>query len=408
MNVPQIKSRDSESEKLVFLDISSLLAAVPEEAAFSALPLPEKRSWITEKFRFRFRAKDFLEKMVPDCNDMQLEYIRKVWSSNVIPKLLDYRIFQGARLVYLLTEPFTLKTLPELGDGLWSTPADILVYRDREHFISLVRDYLAAGDGQRVRYAVMSTGDYRYDFPGHFIWMSTDNPEFAHPEQIQYYVDYPPLTHRLCRMLHAQREYYEGIRVSDASIDSEAEIPFYKVIFLDIDGVLNDDGDARSHGVIIDPDMVRNLRYIVRETGAEIILSSSWRGVYYRHVKFGPIPGEQNLPLLLAAFEREGLTISGITPLSRESGAGARPYEIRKWLMKYHTIGSYVILDDESFWNWGFLQGNVVTTCTRYPHKKNWLGKTVKKYGLTREHAEQAIAILERPGYRQQFYNYEL
>ncbi len=53
-----------------------------------------------------------------------------------------------------------------------------------------------------------------------------------------------------------------------------------KVIFLDIDGVLNrDDG-----GVKIEEEFVKRLAHIVEETEAEIILSSSWRGMYECHV----------------------------------------------------------------------------------------------------------------------------
>ena len=403
----KIDSYDSESLKLIFLDISSFLAAEPEDAEFAALPLPEKRSRIIERYRFRFRGEGALEKLVRDYNEMQLEYARKVMSSSAINHLMDYRIFQGTRTIFMMNEPFTAESLPDLGDRLWVCPSEVLVYRNSEDFVSLIREYLASRNDRRIRYAVLSTGDYRYDFPDNSVWMGEDNPEFANPESIPYYIDYPPLSHRLCRMLHASREYYEGIKVPDPFIDSEEAIPFFKVIFLDIDGVLNDDGERRNAGVIIDPEMVRNLSHIVRETNAEIILSSSWRGAWYSHVKFGPVPGERNLPLLLSALEKEGLTLSGITPISRESGARARPCEIRKWLLKYHSIGSYVILDDESFWSWGFLQGNVVTTRTRYQNHKDRFGRTVSRYGLTREHAEKAIAILRRPGYRQEFYSYE-
>ena len=51
-----------------------------------------------------------------------------------------------------------------------------------------------------------------------------------------------------------------------------------KVIFLDVDGVLNDDytADRSPAGFIgIDDGMVANLERIVRKTGAKIVLSSS-------------------------------------------------------------------------------------------------------------------------------------
>lgn len=50
-----------------------------------------------------------------------------------------------------------------------------------------------------------------------------------------------------------------------------------KVIFLDIDGVLNDEGLRYDEGHIIDNQFVLNLRRIIDKTGAEIVLTSSWR-----------------------------------------------------------------------------------------------------------------------------------
>lgn len=47
---------------------------------------------------------------------------------------------------------------------------------------------------------------------------------------------------------------------------------FKKVVFLDIDGILNDEGKNRSKGVITDPEMVRNLSHIIKKTEAEIIM----------------------------------------------------------------------------------------------------------------------------------------
>ena len=64
-----------------------------------------------------------------------------------------------------------------------------------------------------------------------------------------------------------------------------------KVIFLDIDGVLNDEGDEREKGVVIEPYFVQNLFQIVDKTGAEIILSSSWRYSYGAYAQKG-FPGD--------------------------------------------------------------------------------------------------------------------
>lgn len=51
-----------------------------------------------------------------------------------------------------------------------------------------------------------------------------------------------------------------------------------RLLFLDIDGVLNCHEDIFATGIhTIDPVKVRRLNRIVRETGAEIVISSAWR-----------------------------------------------------------------------------------------------------------------------------------
>lgn len=61
-----------------------------------------------------------------------------------------------------------------------------------------------------------------------------------------------------------------------------------KIIFLDFDGVmdtayydhvLNRAGlpGNDKYGVVFDPDCVKNLGYIVEQTGADIVVSSSWK-----------------------------------------------------------------------------------------------------------------------------------
>ncbi len=61
-----------------------------------------------------------------------------------------------------------------------------------------------------------------------------------------------------------------------------------KILFLDIDGVLNTErwhkkmvashAPQDSFGYDFDPEAVANLRHIVEATGAEIVISSSWKG----------------------------------------------------------------------------------------------------------------------------------
>lgn len=134
-----------------------------------------------------------------------------------------------------------------------------------------------------------------------------------------------------------------------------------KVIFLDIDGVLNDftmgvygdDTPTDSH--------LRQLKYIVDETGAEIILSSTWR-LFSRSRKI--------VEKRLADY---GMKLSGFTQELR-----SRPEEIQDWL-KRHDVESYVILDDEEMPK--ELKARAV--------------QTTLAYGLLPSHAVKAIKILK-------------
>ena len=134
-----------------------------------------------------------------------------------------------------------------------------------------------------------------------------------------------------------------------------------KVLFLDVDGVLNNDmwfewrqycavhkkplkcrefnPELESVNTMLDERNVANLNRIIESTDCEIVLSSSWRPNSMDEI------GEID-----SALRREGLikSIFGITPrtLSRIRGE-----EIELWLetaSKHYDVESYVILDDDS------------------------------------------------------------
>jgi HAD domain in Swiss Army Knife RNA repair proteins len=52
-----------------------------------------------------------------------------------------------------------------------------------------------------------------------------------------------------------------------------------KIIFLDIDGVLNCKGtpNPRKFPYIVDPKLLNRLQRLLERTGAEVVLSSTWR-----------------------------------------------------------------------------------------------------------------------------------
>jgi hypothetical protein len=103
-----------------------------------------------------------------------------------------------------------------------------------------------------------------------------------------------------------------------------------KIIFLDIDGVLNcQKTTERFHGFVsIDPKLVKRLNRILKETDAKIVLSSTWRLF------------EDNKEIL----EKTGIKYIDVTP----SFHGLRGEEINDWLSKHPEVDRYVILDDDS------------------------------------------------------------
>ena len=137
-----------------------------------------------------------------------------------------------------------------------------------------------------------------------------------------------------------------------------------KVIFLDIDGVMNDSTtlmvDDRPH----EPHL-SFLKEIVDETGAEIVLSSSWR--FYSDLT----------NQVKERLSTVGLSLFGVTEDLYDRGK-----EILKWLEDHSNVESFVILDDEehSFKKYGL---------------KNNLIKTEFSTGLRETHVKRAIQILK-------------
>lgn len=123
-----------------------------------------------------------------------------------------------------------------------------------------------------------------------------------------------------------------------------------KVIFLDIDGVLNSNEyfertkNNKLNRVELDIKCLKVLKEIIDETKAYIVVTSSWR--------------------LLKSFEDTkrylkefGIDIYDIT----KSIYGNRGEEIRDYL-KNHDINKFVILDDEIFTDFNELKNYLVKT----------------------------------------------
>ena len=109
-----------------------------------------------------------------------------------------------------------------------------------------------------------------------------------------------------------------------------------KVLFLDIDGVLNSHVTRATYGnEYIDPNILYNLNCAIVDTDCKVVISSSWKAF---------LPLELVIKILTNAGLEED-TIIGATPnLSYEFYN--RGDEIQQWLDN-HKVDSFAILDDD-------------------------------------------------------------
>lgn len=155
-----------------------------------------------------------------------------------------------------------------------------------------------------------------------------------------------------------------------------------KIIFLDIDGVLNNedsdlvylDESSILAGGFFCPELVEKLNTILQQTGAKIVLSSTWR--------LGLNIEQANTLMKELGVNGE---VVGITP-SKENNYTFRGNEIYKWIRdneslvgKYYEYTDYLILDDDSdmlYW------------------QRNNFVQTNGLKGLTDSNVMESIAIL--------------
>ena len=150
-----------------------------------------------------------------------------------------------------------------------------------------------------------------------------------------------------------------------------------KIIFLDIDGVLNC-AYSKSHcfGCLgIDDDKVKRLKEVVDKTGAKIYLVSDWKGGWYKEPY---MKGEQDIfaNYLDKKLKKQGLYIADkVGECSCERGK-----DIKGWL-NGKDVQSFVILDDIEF---DYRAENLAD---------NYI-QTNSTFGLTDEDVLKAIEIL--------------
>lgn len=150
-----------------------------------------------------------------------------------------------------------------------------------------------------------------------------------------------------------------------------------KVIFLDIDGVLNT-YESLEAAYDVDPGSnftsdgwllkcVKQLKRIIRETGAKIVISSSWRIGHEEALREG--------------FERFDIPM-WIDTTPYKMSLSHRGTEIAWWLEGRDDIDRYVILDDD---------GRMNDDQKPFFVQTHW-----RKGSLTKQHADEAIRILNQ------------
>lgn len=140
-----------------------------------------------------------------------------------------------------------------------------------------------------------------------------------------------------------------------------------KIIFLDVDGVLNSVQDGFSINLKTDKHL-KLLEQLVKETNSNIVLSSSWR------IGFGRSFSLSNT--LISRLKEHGLSILDITP---EREDGNRSLEIKEWIGK-NPVKNILILDDEEFDIGNIFLNNFV--------------KTNNEIGLQEDDVKRGIKIL--------------
>ena len=152
-----------------------------------------------------------------------------------------------------------------------------------------------------------------------------------------------------------------------------------KVIFLDIDGVVNCwDTKERSPSkcIGVEQRLITHIKEIVDATGAKLVLSSTWR----KDWAFDLLDGV-DWRYLRDEFAKQGLYFMDYTPSRRDSHRGE---EIKEWLESTeYDVESYVVIDDEMFDIWDLHDGHMVQTS--FDH------------GIKPGAVKMAIQILEKP-----------
>jgi HAD domain in Swiss Army Knife RNA repair proteins len=111
---------------------------------------------------------------------------------------------------------------------------------------------------------------------------------------------------------------------------SRTEGPLMKIIFLDIDGVLNSKKtpNPRKFPYVVDPKLLRLLVGLIEKTDAKIVLSSTWRLD----------------PIAIMAAKYWGVPVFDLCP---DMPDRPRRDEITEWIAAHSDVTRFAVIDDE-------------------------------------------------------------
>jgi hypothetical protein len=150
-----------------------------------------------------------------------------------------------------------------------------------------------------------------------------------------------------------------------------------KLVFLDIDGVLNDNAVcATAESSSLNPAAVARLNQVLRATGAKLVLSSSWR-----YLILDGSMSLQGFEYLLRTHGLDKDCLLGHT--DADEACPGRAAQILRWLGQHGSGASWAVLDDDVLdlggQSWRHVQ-------------------TQRGVGLTDADAARVLAILTSPG----------
>lgn len=163
-----------------------------------------------------------------------------------------------------------------------------------------------------------------------------------------------------------------------------------KVIFLDVDGVLNcDDTEETINGwVFVDDDKIKLLRHIIDKTGAKVVLDSTWRQGYYGITQKRPEDksdwGEIEYEALKERCAKYGVDFYGYTRWPDSMDRGTEIYEWIRDHVENHD-------DEDPLVGWVIIDDIDLRISERFP---NNFVHTNGRFGLMPRDADKAIAIL--------------